>query len=437
VPDYTVRCSPGTPVTFKANVPKGQSVAVDGQPPAGGTVEQQVSLSPGQAFSFTVNGSAVHNVRCLPADMPRWQVQRRGRPVAQFVVFTPTLKQFAPLGPPYSVIADRHGVPVWWMRADDGTPVDARLLPDGTFAWARLGGGFSQTYWDHVALDGTRLPPFNTVGIGADHHDLQVLPNGDVLMIADTARDHVDLRRFGGPRDATVIDATVQELAPDGHLVWLWSTKDHIRLGETTAWGYEHAKFNFYEKPAYDLAHLNSVDLRGNVLVVSGRNLRAVYGIRRSDGKILWKMGGTRRSESLTLKRDPYGRKNFGGQHSARQLPDGTVSLHDNGSLGRSRPRVARYRLNLRRRTATLVENVTDRRTVYSFCCGSAQRLPQGHWLISWGGNPLVTELDGRHRPVLTLRLPGKLFSYWAQAVMPGALTIDQLRAGMNAQFQR
>ena len=437
VSDYTVRCKAGEPVTVKASIPRGQSVAVDGQPPASGSLDQKVSLAPGQAFRFTVNGSQTHNVRCLPPDMPRWGVQRRGRPVAQWFVFTPTLKQFAPLGPPYSVIADRHGVPVWWMRADGATPLDARLLPDRTFTWARLGGGFSQTYWDHVALDGTKLAPFNTVGIGADHHDLQVLPNGNVLMIADTAREHVDLRRFGGPRDATVIDATVQEVAPDGRLVWQWGTKDHIRLGETRWWSYKRAKFPFYEKPAYDLVHLNSLDLRGNVLVISGRNLGAVYGIRRSDGKILWKMGGTHRAESLTLKRDPYGKRNFGGQHSARQLPDGTVYLHDNGALLRSRPRVVRYRLNLRKRTATLVESVTDKRAGYAYCCGSAQRLPKGHWLISWGGRPIVTELDRHDRPVLTLRLPDKLFSYWAQGVMPGVLSPEQLRAGMDAQYPR
>src|SRR3954454_15806773 len=103
VPDYTVRCKTGQPVKVKASIPPGQTVAVDGQPPAEGSLTQDVSLEPGQAFSFTVNGTATHNVRCLPSDMPRWGVQRRGRPVAQFVVFTPTLKQFGPLGPPYSV----------------------------------------------------------------------------------------------------------------------------------------------------------------------------------------------------------------------------------------------------------------------------------------------------------------------------------------------
>src|SRR3954453_19618539 len=237
VPDYTVRCKAGEPVTVKASIPPGQTLSVDGGPPASGSPRQEVSLAPGQVFSFTVNGSATHSVRCLPPEMPKWRVQRRGRPIAQWFVFTPTLKQFAPLGAPYSVIADRHGVPVWWMRGDWATPVDARLLPDGTFTWARLGGPISQTYWDHVALDGTPLSPFSTVGVGADHHDLQVLPNGSVLMIADTDRHHVDLRRFGGPRDATVIDASVQELSPEGQLVRSWSTKDHIASRETAAWG--------------------------------------------------------------------------------------------------------------------------------------------------------------------------------------------------------
>jgi hypothetical protein len=441
VPDYTVRCKGDKPVTVQASIPAGRTVSVDGGPPAERSLKQDVSLTAGQAFTFTVAGPggapATHNVRCLPPDLTSWRVQRSGQPVSQWIVFAPTLRQFPPLYPPYSVIADSHGVPVWWKRAEGATPLDTRLLSDGTVTWARLGGGFSQTYWDHVALDGTELRPFTTVGIGADHHDFQQLPNGNVLMIADTARYHIDLRRFGGPRDGTVIDSEVQELTPDGQLVWSWSTRDHIRLSETSAWGFKHAVINYYEKPAYDLTHLNSVDLHGNVLIISARHLDAVYGIRRSDGKVLWKMGGTHRAESLTLKRDPYGKVNFGGQHNARRLWDGTVSVHDNRSLRRNRMRIARYRLNLRKRTATLVENVTDRRTIYSYCCGSGQHLPKGHWLISWGSNPIITELDRRHRPVLTLTLPRKLYSYSAQAVLPGVVTIDQLRAGMNAMFPR
>src|SRR3954452_22779264 len=72
VPDYTVRCKAGEPVTVKASIPPGRSVAVDGQPPASGSLRQDVSLEPGQAFRFTVTrggASSTHSVRCLPSDM--------------------------------------------------------------------------------------------------------------------------------------------------------------------------------------------------------------------------------------------------------------------------------------------------------------------------------------------------------------------------------
>jgi hypothetical protein len=38
---------------------------------------------------------------------------------------------------------------------------------------------------------------------------------------------------------------------------------------------------------------------------------------------------------------------------------------------------------------------------------------------------------------VLTLTMPRQLFSYRAQAVPPGVLTRDALRAGMDAQYPR
>src|SRR4051812_49805869 len=82
VPDYTVRCKTGQPVKVKASIPPGQTVAVDGQPPAEGSLKQDVSLAPGQAFTFTVNGSATHTVRCAPSDLPVWRAARRGAPPA-------------------------------------------------------------------------------------------------------------------------------------------------------------------------------------------------------------------------------------------------------------------------------------------------------------------------------------------------------------------
>ena len=442
VPDYTLRCSAGKPVTLRAEVPSGQTLALDGGPAESGSISKRVALRPGQAFRLTAgdaNGhSATHYVRCVPRDLPKWKVERHGTPVANWIAFSPTERETPPRGAPYSVIADGHGVPVWWARAEGATPLDTTVLPDGTVAWARLGGPFSQTYWDHVQLDGTALPPLNTVGEGADHHDLEVLPNGNRLMIAYMPRDHVDLRRVGGPRDAAVFDGEVQELTPDGKLVWSWSTEGHINLNETPAWRFRRTDQKYNGRPAFDLIHTNSVQYAGPNLLISGKNVNAVYLVRRSDGRILWKLGGTTRPESLTIKHDPYGPKVFGAQHDARMQPDGTVSLHDNATFRHGHvPRIVRYRINTRARTATLVQRFTDKRVRGSYCCGSAQRLSHGHWLVDWGANPIITELRGNGSPVLTLKLPRKLFSYKAHSVEPGVLTRDALRAGMDAQYPR
>jgi plastocyanin len=441
VPDYTVRCEAGTPVRFEATIPPGDSVAVDGGPPAHDSIEQDVSLGQGQAFTFTVtdgDSSGTHDVRCLPPDFPSWGVQRRGTPVSQWIAFAPTEREKPPHGAPYSVIADSWGVPVWWMLATDGVPTNTTVLPDGTVAWGRLNGAVSHAGWDRVKLDGTRLPDLDTVGRHADHHDIQVLPNGDHLMIVYEPRRHVDLRRFGGSRDVVVIDGEVQEVAPDGRLVWSWNTRRHVRLGETERWRLRRTDSQFHGKLAVDLVHLNSVQYVGPNLLVSLRKTNAVYLVRRSDGRILWKLGGTHRRESLEVKGDRYGRWPLDGQHDARMLPDGTVSVHDNGAFrpGR-RPRIVRYRINTRTRTARLVQVIRDRKIGRSYCCGNAQRLSGSRWLIDWGSRPLIEEVTGRGKRILGITLRDRLFSYRAQSVPGGLLTREALQAGMNAMFPR
>ena len=444
VPDYTVRCKRGKPVTVQASIPAGQKLAMDGGPPAEGSLKQDVNLDVGQAFTFTVTGadgaSNTHNVRCAPSDLPVWRVERHGTPVTEWIAFAPTEREKPPRPAPYNVIADSYGVPVWWKRTSDGIPTATTVLADGTVIWGRLNGPFSQADWDHVKLDGTPLPSLGAGGGHPDHHDIQLLPNGNRLMIVYIPRRHVDLRRFGGPRDTTVFDGQVQELTPDGQLVWSWSTKGHVKLNETAAWRLRsRGIFMKYEgKPAVDLIHMNSVEYVGPDLLVSGKDVNAVYLMRRSDGKILWKLGGTHRPESLKVKGDRYGSFPLDGQHDARAQPDGTVSVHDNGTFGHKRlPRVVRYRINPRARTARLVQRIADKRVGHSYCCGNAQRLTGGRWLVDWGATSIIEELTGRGKRILTITLPRKLFSYRAQSVPPGILTRDALRAGMNAMYPR
>jgi hypothetical protein len=91
-----------------------------------------------------------------------------------------------------------------------------------------------------------------------------------------------------------------------------------------------------------------------------------------------------------------------------------------------------RYVIDETARTAQVVEAVEDPRATYSVCCGSARRLPGGNWVVQWGANPYMTELDPSGNPVLTISYQGTTFSYRAVPILPGVVSADQLRQGMD-----
>jgi hypothetical protein len=279
----------------------------------------------------------------------------------------------------------------------------------------------------------------STVGTPTDLHDLQPLPGGNYLLMSYPTREHVDLSPYGGPSDALVLDAELQEITPSGQLVWSWNSKDHIELEETGHW---YADYVIPQpqplgdgRKAYDIVHMNSLEPDGDGILVSMRHTDSVYRIRRADGAVDWKLGGTARPESLTVEGDHYAQP-LGGQHDARVLPGGHVSIHDNGSaLGRP-PRAVVYRIDPVLGTATLTDEVGDPRAPSSFCCGSARRLSGGNWVLGWGSRSFMTELSPSGQPVLTIHYP-ELFTYRAQPVEPGVVAASALRAGMDAMHPR
>ena len=265
---------------------------------------------------------------------------------------------------------------------------------------------------------------WRTVGSSTDLHDFQLLANGDALLLTYPVRSGtIDLSPYGGPsQNATVIDAEIQEVAPDGTLVWSWNSKDHIPLSETGTrwWSVVPVTTLSDGRSAYDYAHINSIQQVGGTIVASFRHLDAVYAINKSSGDIIYKLGGTARPESLTVLDDPQSGLPLGGQHYARVLPDGTLTVHDNNTFLTPGPRVVRYRIDLFAKTAQLLEQVSDPDVASSFCCGSAQRLDDGSWLMSWGGTPIVTEFGPNGARHFELTFSGGI-SYRVGLVSGGA----------------
>lgn len=427
--DYVLACS-GDPVSVYAHAPGQWKLAVEGARARGGNSDATVEVTDGE--SFEVKATRPHevrhyHVRCLPPDFPLYTFERTGPAQPRFFIVSPS---FGNAGPGHSTqfvaVFDYHGAPVWWYRSSI-QPSDAKLLSDGSIAWGDV------FHYERHALDGDVLSSnLTAVGLTTDLHDFALLPNGNYLMIAAAPRDHVDLSPYGGPADASVVGAEIQEVTPDGELVWSWDSSDHIGLEETGDWW---PKVLSQGEP-YDIVHVNSVEPIGNSVIVSFRHLSAVYRINRSSGQVDWKLGGTSTPDSLEVVGDPQGDVPFRGQHDARMPADHELTVHDNNTGLGIAPRLARFRIRPTAGTATFEEAISDPDIPASNCCGSARRLPSGDWLASWGGQPLVAgyEPDGTRTFKLDL---GGLFSYRAFPVPAGALTAHDLRAGMDAMFPR
>ncbi len=193
ISDYVVSYKADTPIEIAVNAPRNTKVAIDGQPFRKLVFTTQVSLNPGQSFSFVVNslqGSQTYYVRCVPADFPTWTTERPETPQSAYYVIAPNLS-LTPVPPQnYVILADNYGVPLWWYRSA-GVPNDAKLLSNGNMAWTippigeerRLDGSLVHTFTADTESGGTM-----------DNHELLLLPNGDYVYIVNVNRGPVDLR---------------------------------------------------------------------------------------------------------------------------------------------------------------------------------------------------------------------------------------------------
>jgi hypothetical protein len=434
--DYVMDCNPSPSVQFTAQIGDGMEVVVNGVrvAPLGQTARATVPLAAGQRFTFTFvfagsKASVEYSVRCLPTGFPPISTTVAAVPQAQWYVFSPSINDAQ--APYYVIVADTNGTPVWWMaQADGAIPIDAKIIGQNTIAWTTGDGYFTLRSFNGEVL--------NVLGPDLDVHDLQLTPAGTYLVIRYVPRacppDCADMSPWGGSAQAAVIDAEILEMDSHGNVLWRWRTRDHIALSEsgTQPW---------FPSMGNDIIHMNAVEPDGEgALLFSARHLDAIYHITKRFGAIDWKLGGLARAESLTVIGDtrPTALGATGqvlsGQHDVRLLADRTVTLHDNGTDAHRPPFAMRYVIDEAERTAEVVEAIQDPRATDSFCCGSARRLPGGNWVVQWGGNPYMTELDPSGNPVVTISYNlGAAFSYRAVPILSGVVAADQLRQGMDA----
>jgi hypothetical protein len=241
-------------------------------------------------------------------------------------------------------------------------------------------------------------------GHRADLHDFQLTPQGTALL---TSYFPVlcNLSSVGGSSYAGLTDGVFQEIdVKTGLVMYEWTSLDHVALSES----YASPKRSSPPFP-YDFFHINSINVdRNGTLMISARNTWTVYDLEAATGRILWRLGGKRSSfTGASNTRTAW-------QHDPRELPDGSISLFDNGSSPtvHSQSRGAILQIDPQNATVTLAGQLTHTPALVVESQGNVQALSNGDWFLGWGQEPYFSELSPTGQQLFDAHFAGRTQSY-------------------------
>lgn len=435
--DYVLRCRPGVnTVALTLSGTGGASIrigAVDGT-----RVSSTVQLVENQALvieapSPTGGTTTSYWIRCLPSDFPALTVTRPGNPPPGWYL-TGNVGSAMGSGT-YAMILDSNGTPVWYQKTAGQGAINVTPLAKNVAAWSSdPGPGFGTdpdaafTIYD-LSTQQTRRLTTSTKPL--DFHELLPLANGNYLLLASPLRPAMDLRPLGLGRNQTIVDCVVEEVTATGRRLWRWRASEHLSVAESL----HPFPVTVDRQQAYDVFHCNSIDRDASSgdLLLSLHNTDAVYRIRRSSGRIVWKLGGNSvladREQHLEVRGDPEG--TFHGQHDARFQPGNDVSLFDNHTWYVGAARGVEYHVDTKAGTATLVWEYQSPDGDHSAATGSFRRYHGGNDnLVTWGfkANTLFTEVDGRGSLLLNMGFPNGEAAYRTLKTPVSEFDLDVLR---------
>jgi outer membrane protein assembly factor BamB len=311
-----------------------------------------------------------------------------------------------------SMILDDSGQVVWFypLRGPYGRTMNFETQTyQGTdvLTWGQTPGEY--VIFDASYREIARFRAAN--GYDGDHHEFLISPQDTALITIYNAVPR-DLSSVGGSKDSVAWQGVVQELdIQTGELLFEWRSIDHVALEET----YVTPEEDHY--PGIDYFHINSIDVdHDNNLLLSARETSAVYKIDRKSGEIMWRLGGKKSDFQMGEGTQ------FAFQHDARRLPDGNISIFDNGTtvfengvpeaVEESRGIV--LQLDEQKMRASLVGEYTHPDKQYADAAGNVQVLPNGDVFVGWGRALAISEFSKDGQMVFDASLLRKNKSYRA-----------------------
>src|ERR687889_578937 len=313
-----------------------------------------------------------------------------------------------------SLIVDNGGQVVWFrpLRETFGRAMDFRVQTyrgRPVLTWMETGSG-EYVICDRTYHEIARIEAGN--GYEGDHHEFLISPQ-DTALITIYNRVPRDLSSVGGPKESLAVQGIVQEIDIEaGEVLLEWKSLDHVALDESYAKPGEDI-----DSPGIDYFHLNSIDVdHDNNLLISARKTSAVYKIDRTSGEVIWRLGGKKSDFEMGEG------TRFAFQHDARRLPDGTISIFDNGSLlfengtpkAVEESRAIVLELDQKRMRASLVREYTHPEKQYADAAGNMQVLPNGNVFVGWGRALTISEFSADGELLFDLRVAQEHRSYRA-----------------------
>ncbi len=288
--------------------------------------------------------------------------------------------------------------PTMMLLDDTGEPIYIQPFPTGQFVGdvkkQTVNGVDYLTYHSGVAVvgytNGTnyvldqnyQLVDTWTIGNdGADIHDFILLDNGHAIQLAYVPTPY-DLTPYGGPANGTLVDIIIQEQDANKNVVFEWVGSEHLPIDDT--------ELDLNTTDPIDYLHTNAIEIDddGNWLL-SHRNFSEITKIDRQTGDIIWRMGG--QGNEFTFTNDI----GFWNQHHIRRLPNGNITLFDNGNLHTPpHSRAIEYALDENAKTVTRVWVYPDDTSEFSPVMSNMQRLSNNNSMIGWGSQSKLTEVQ-------------------------------------------
>src|SRR5918995_992296 len=312
-----------------------------------------------------------------------------------------------------SLTVDNRGQVVWFrpLQGSQGRVMNLKMQSyrgKPVLTWIETVPGEYKIF-DSSYREIARLTAGN--GYNGDHHEFLISPQDTALITIYNAVPR-DLTSVGGSKDSVAWQGIVQELdIHTGEVLFEWRSIDHVALEET----YVTPSEDHY--PGIDYFHLNSIDVEpDNNLLISARETSAVYKIDRKSGEIIWRLGGKKSDFQMGEG------TRFAFQHDARRLPDGTISIFDNGSLvfDNGTPRAVEdsraivLDVDEKRMTASLVHEYTHPDGQKADAAGNTQVLPNSNVFVGWGRALAISEFSPEGELLFDLMLPAENRSYRA-----------------------